>query len=178
MGRPARLGSLALALMFAALLGPWLSGCADRGESRDARLDRLEARLDRLDERLTRTEARVPAAAGNGSTARAAEDRAGLDPDGVESLLGGMSPERRERIRKRIRDMRRRMQQLSEGADVNAEPGTPEFRRGLLLEMLRQQSPMGGVRRQRDADTEGDERDASPEDADGEDTATSDTSEE
>ena len=147
MAKLAPLGLLARTLALALALGPWLPGCADRDESRDVRLERLEARIDRLDERLARTEAR---AAATGES----EALGGVDSDPITSAIRRIDPERRKRILKRFSGMRRRMEKMSEGADLTAEPGTPEFRRGLLLEMLRQQNRDGAFGR-RGADDDG-----------------------
>jgi hypothetical protein len=119
-GTAPRVAALALLLVAA--------GCADRTEGLNARLDRIEARLDRLDDRLARTESRVDATPRDGGTAA---------NDVLGSLLTNMDPERRAQLQRRAAELRERMAQLREGADINAKPGTPEFRRGLVLEMLR-----------------------------------------
>jgi hypothetical protein len=77
-----------------------------------------------------------------------------------------MDPARRARLEQRAAELRERMAQLREGADINAKPGTPEFRRGLVLEMLR-----GGGLGRRGLNTDPDAADAdtaAPTDPDGE----------
>ncbi len=132
-----------------------LCGCADGGESGATRLERLEARLDRLDERLTRAEGQLITSAADVAQREVADDaNPGLDPERLSSVLQGMDPERRERLRKQFRQMRGRLDKLREGADLTAKPGTPEFRRALVLEMMRRSGP--GARLLRQPDTQPD----------------------
>jgi len=153
-----------------ALLG-LLGGCADGGKSGDSRLDRLEARLDRLDDRLARTEARLATAASSPERTADANTATSDRRDRLRAALDDMDPERRARLRKQFSGLRRRMERLEEGADINAKPGTPEFRRALVLQMMRQQGPGGSYRGRDDVGDEA-SSDAEPaaQDEDGGDT--------
>jgi len=152
-------GSIALSVLALAGL---LAGCADSGESGATRLDRLEARLDRLDERLTRAEGQLIASAADDAGPTGGADP-GLASERVEAALQGVDPERRARLRKQFRQMRGRIDKLREGADLKAKPGTPEFRRGLVLEMMRRSGPGARLLRQYDEGSE-DSQSTAPED--------------
>ena len=107
---------IVLVLAALAVLAP---ACADRGEPRAARLERLEARLDRLDERLARAEERL-------------EARGAAAPGALEGLLGDLPPERRARLRARLGALRG-----GGGGDEPSDPAATVRRQRLLLEMLR-----------------------------------------